>query len=623
MKLFKNKWFWITIVAIVVIVGIWFAVKPKDTVEIITDTVKSGTLRQTVEASGELESIDQVELSFDSSGTVDEIYFEKGDQVEVGDLLAKLTADDLEADVAQARQNVSIAQARLDLERAGATTESIQIAEAQVEIAEATLEGAQSNLDNANEDLTNVRRVYNADVNEKEISYETKQDTLVNVLADNEQDIKPAQEDLVSTMKSNMISIRSALSKTDEVLGRTNPLLNQDFNEILGHQDPTAVSNANNSYDHAVESRDEAEDLVFVLTTDSEYEAIETAADAVDQAFYDAGNALLYTRQALDGTTLETNDFYTADLLALKTSIDTSRNDVQLEESAFITDRQYLASVMISAGAAEVDATHAVDAAAQLLASAQANRDRQISSAQSAIRTAEADVNIKNADLTRTKASLAQVVADPRSVDVAGLIAEVNRASSALDSAEARLAKATIVSPINGIVSKIEIEEGEQISGLKPVIVVQTTTDDQFRITADIPESDITKVSVNDKVDVTFDAFGDDVHFKGTLRKIDPAENAVEGVVYYKVDIYLDEQSEEFKPGLSADVVIMTEEIMETLYIPQRAVLERDGYKYVRIPRGKKYDEQPVEIGIRGDDGFVQILAGLEEGQEIVVSIRE
>lgn len=624
MKLPGKKWLiLIAVVAVLILIGILIGSRQGGKVEMVLETVERGQLIQTVEASGELESIDEVDLSFDTSGTVENVYFEVGDEVEAGDKIARLDADELEADVERAEQAVRIAQASLELQYAGSTTEAIQIAEAGVDIAEAAYDASLVELDNAEDSLYYTTRVYGESVDEAEVTVETAEDTLENTLADNENDIKLARNDLISTMKSNLISIRSALSEADEVIGVDNQLANDDYESILSHANPSYVTYAKNAYGHAKDARDDAETLVFALNASSTDEEIEAAATEVENAFYYTGETLLYTRQALDATTLVYTDFDQTDLSTLKTNIDTVRNDVQTEETAFITDHQGYAATIITADTAEDSARNSLASAEQALVSAQTTRDSKIATAEAAVATAESTVTIKAADLAKAEATLAQTEAGPRSVDIAGLEADVARAGADLAAAEARLARAEITTPIDGIVTEIAVEIGEQVISATPVVTVQTTTEDQFRIVSNIPESDIAKIDIGDTVDITFDAFGDDVHFEGTVGNIDPAEQDIEGVIYYEIEVYLAEDSDEFKPGMSADLTIETEDLSDVLMVPQRAVLERDGVKFVRVPKGSSYEEVTVEVGIRGDGGKLQIISGLTEGQEVITSIRD
>ena len=52
-------------------------------------------------------------------------------------------------------------------------------------------------------------------------------------------------------------------------------------------------------------------------------------------------------------------------------------------------------------------------------------------------------------------------------------------------------------------------------------------------------------------------------------------------------------------------------------------LLEREGRKFVRLPNGFEYEERDVEVGIRGDAGRLQIISGISQGEEIILTIRE
>ena len=71
--------------------------------------------------------------------------------------------------------------------------------------------------------------------------------------------------------------------------------------------------------------------------------------------------------------------------------------------------------------------------------------------------------------------------------------------------------------------------------------------------------------------------------------------------------------------GMTANVVFNTETNENVLYIPQRAVLSKDGVKYVRVLENGEAKEAVVKLGLRGDGGLVEVSEGLSEGQEIVV----
>ena len=74
---------------------------------------------------------------------------------------------------------------------------------------------------------------------------------------------------------------------------------------------------------------------------------------------------------------------------------------------------------------------------------------------------------------------------------------------------------------------------------------------------------------------------------------------------------------------MTADVMFYTEEKQDVLYVPSRAVRLDDQGKYVRVLKDDEIKNIYIEAGLRGDGGLVEIISGLEEGQEIIVNIIE
>ena len=587
----------------------FYFLQDRDQQVIVTEVVSFDDLIQTVEVTGEVESENEVALSFNSSGIVAEVLVETGDFVEEGQIIARLDNDELQANVDQATQSVQSAQANLALQQAGATSEEILVALAAVETAEASLVSAQTQRDNA---------IINGDaaIEKAALARDAAEDDYQSTLVNNAQSIEDAKASLISSMKSSLIDIRAAISEVDLILGIDNSLANDDFESILSHENPSLVTQAEQLYTEAKLNRDVAEGVVFSLSTADSIDVIDDGAEEIEAAFGSVQELLLKTANALDATSLETPTFSLSDLEVLKANIETQRNAVQIEESAFVSSRNALASAQVSAATSEVDALNAISEAER--AYNQSVKDKSAS-----IASAESNITIKEAEVSRAEASLAQLEADPRYVDLATYIAEVDRAKAQLSAAKAQLDGASIVAPISGNVTGVSVDVGEQIAVGVPAIDIQTTQE-LFKITVDIPEADIFKVEEDDIVEVTFDAFGDDVIFAGHVSIIDPAEKNIEGVVFYHAEVLLEEEPAGLRPGMSTDVVIITEELSDILTVPQRAVLEVEGRKIVRVLKdGKDYEEREVTVGIRGDEGRVQILDGLSAGDEIIVSIRD
>ncbi|MCL5962271.1 MAG: biotin/lipoyl-binding protein, partial [Chloroflexi bacterium] len=105
-----------------------------------TAKVTLGSLIVSVGASGSLLAQQDVNLTFQSGGTVAEIPVKQGDHVVTGTVLMRLDRSQLQLQVTQAQANLSSAQAKLDQTKSGATQKDLDTAQAQVRSAQANYE---------------------------------------------------------------------------------------------------------------------------------------------------------------------------------------------------------------------------------------------------------------------------------------------------------------------------------------------------------------------------------------------------------------------------------------------------------------------------------------------------
>jgi len=441
------------------------------------------------------------------------------------------------------------------------------------------------------------------------IDLSQSQEDLAQVRVDNDEDTLQAYEDLRSVLRENVIEIRSTLADADQVLGREQIGINDDFDNILASSDSQTLNDANRSYDEAARVRDIVESAVYALSNASTYDELSEVATTAQEALETTADALYDTRRVLDATFANSVNLSKTELDTFKTTIDAGRNTIQSEEESLLTQLQLISATQIASSSAEADALNDYERTLQLYTKSETDRDASVASA--------------SATLASRAADLAQVVVATRGVDIAPLQAQLGQARADLDAASARLSKTELRAPITGVVTAVQFDVGELASAGSVVMTVQNTQLDAYMVTVQISESDIAKIEVDQVAEMTFDAFGDDIIVEGRVMAIDPAEQAVEGVVFYEVDVSLGEGIAGMKPGMSVDVTIFTNQLDDTLYVTQRAILEHDNVPYVRIPTDIGYEERTIEKGLRADGGLIQIVSGIEEGESVITSIKE
>lgn len=229
---------------------------------------------------------------------------------------------------------------------------------------------------------------------------------------------------------------------------------------------------------------------------------------------------------------------------------------------------------------------------------------------------AEATVKSAAQALAQAEAQLAYKLAPPRTYDIATAEAQVASAEAALLKAQLDLSDRQIAAPGDGLITKVNNEAGETTSLSESVIVL--LADSQQEIKVQVPESDIVKLRVNQRADITLDAFGSSEHFGGHISFIDPASTVIQDVVYYQVTVLFDKDDERVKPGMTANLDVESAKAENVLVIPLRAVKYDNQKSYVELLNNKQLEKRPVTLGLKGDDGLVEVREGLVENEAVI-----
>lgn len=200
--------------------------------------------------------------------------------------------------------------------------------------------------------------------------------------------------------------------------------------------------------------------------------------------------------------------------------------------------------------------------------------------------------------------------------------AELAQAQSEVMRVESQIRERTLVAPFNGIVTAVNIDPGE--SAVVGASSVSLISQGGFGVKINLPEIDSVKVKNGDMVSVTLDAFDSGVVFPGTITSVNRTETIVDNVSVYEARIAFTTQDERIASGMTAEATIVTGERKGVLAVPARAISYRqDGTPYVSLivdDRGGT-EETDVVLGLRGSDGFFEIVSGLSEGDRIGISL--
>lgn len=556
--------------------GMYALLKPAEPV-MITETARQGDIVQIVELTGEVTSDRDLKLQFPITGIIDRVFVEEGDQVEAGQTLARLRSSGLGADVNSAAAQVASARADLENVEQGARPEEITIAQAAVANKRAALASAQESLYAATRTLQQAEQKLQTVRSETDTSLQTS----------------------VDTVRSTVSSVISSTSTAVEV--------------IRGVLTDTIVADAYSKFDPGLYSSFE----LTMNTLSQSLQQSQTEFNSITQ-YSIAISALEKVRSLVQDTSLFSSQVYN--------SLST------LPESAYFTatKRESVKTTVATQRTSVQTALSSIDSALQTLRNTPTSIQTRIEteeaaviSAENAKRRAEIDIETFKTSLQAEEANLQLKLAGSRPGDIAAARARLYQAYASLQRAQDRYNDTIIKAPISGVITKVNLKEGELLStSFESASAITMLGDSPYRIEVFIPEIDVPKVRLNMSGTLVLDAF-DETEYAVYVSEIDPIASVIDGVNKYPamLDFSTEPDTNIVKVGMTGDVTIQTNMVRDVVYIPARAVRRNaEGFEVVDVlqPDGTI---TPVSIatGLEGEGGNIEVISGIEPGQEIVV----
>jgi macrolide-specific efflux system membrane fusion protein len=176
-----------------------------------------------------------------------------------------------------------------------------------------------------------------------------------------------------------------------------------------------------------------------------------------------------------------------------------------------------------------------------------------------------------------------------------------------------------LISPINGDVIVCTNYPGQTVTTADAIVVLS----DHLIVKAQIDETDIGKVKLNQQTTIILDAYPQ-IKIEGTVNHIYYESTTVNNVVIYYVDILPEKVPDIFRSGMSATVEIVEKEKKDVLMLPLEAVMKDKEGSYVLMAQlpGPKPTRHTVEIG-SSDEKNVEIISGLTADYKVLVAAQK
>jgi len=235
-----------------------------------------------------------------------------------------------------------------------------------------------------------------------------------------------------------------------------------------------------------------------------------------------------------------------------------------------------------------------------------------LTAAKQSARDAESGLALQQNQLTLTLAG-----ATPEAL--AAEKAKVAATESAVAIKKHAVSQSYLDAPFTGVVAKQDAKVGQVVGALETIGVLNS--EGGLIIEANVPEADIGRIVVDGKAEVDLDAFPNQ-KFEAKVVKIAPGEVIIDGVPTYKVTFHFQTPMILAKSGMTANISVVVAEKTDALAIPSRVLDFRSDGVFVKVLVGGETTDRKIIIGIRSSDGFVEVLSGLAEGEQIILNWR-
>jgi HlyD family secretion protein len=222
---------------------------------------------------------------------------------------------------------------------------------------------------------------------------------------------------------------------------------------------------------------------------------------------------------------------------------------------------------------------------------------------------AENDLDLKKAELDEAQRTYDRLTS--------GNTAEIEAAQARVEAAQATLNMARVISPFAGTVTESHVLTGDQVNAGATAFRVDDLS--SLLVDVKISEVDINNITLGQPVTLTFDAvLGREYH--GEVIELTQAGTVEEGVVNFTVTVELTDADSLVKPGMTAGVNIVVEELKDVLLVPNRAVRLVEGQRVVYVLENGQPVEKQIRLGSSSDTQSVVASGDLAEGDPIILN---
>jgi HlyD family secretion protein len=198
-----------------------------------------------------------------------------------------------------------------------------------------------------------------------------------------------------------------------------------------------------------------------------------------------------------------------------------------------------------------------------------------------------------------------------------GNTAEIIAAQARVDAAQATINLARILAPFDATVTESYPLPGDQVAAGTTAFRLDNLS--ELYVDVEVSEVDINSVAEGQSVTLTFDAILNK-EYHGEVVEVAQAGTVTNGVVNFKVTVELTDSDPEVRPGMTAAVNIVVEEMKDVVLVPNRAVRLVDGERVIYLLVNGEAVKKEIRLGSSSDTMSVVAVGDVKAGDVVILN---
>jgi HlyD family secretion protein len=194
---------------------------------------------------------------------------------------------------------------------------------------------------------------------------------------------------------------------------------------------------------------------------------------------------------------------------------------------------------------------------------------------------------------------------------------DIASAQARLQAAQATADSQYLTAPFSGIITEVDVKPGDQVTPAS--VAFRLDNLDRKFVDVLVSEVDVNSIQAGQPVNLSFDAILNQ-QYKGVVSQVAPVGNVVQGVVQFDVTVELTDADEKVKPGMTAAVNIIVNQITDALLVSNRAVRLVNGQRVVYILVNDQLNKINVTLGASSETDSQVIGGELQVGDQVVLN---